>query len=318
MQSTLPAAIVIACPHCGTRYRVPPEAIGQGRKVSCAHCSKTWTAHQPRPPTPEERADALFEDEEEAQLDEAFRATAEQSPAKPATDRNEIPPEVLRTIAQIKAAIAPKTKAIEAKPAEPEVPSAAEAPASSPGDRAIAQGRFQRRQRMVARNLPTSRVRNVARIASLTALLATVTLGYVMRVDIVRAVPDLAGVYATLGLKVNVVGLDFSGLTTLVSRKNGGEVLTVDASIFSVETHPVPVPPVVIELFDAEGHSLYQWSVPPRMATLEPGESIAFSAELARPPAGAARATLSFAGSARRIEPAPEPAAATEAAAHHG
>jgi hypothetical protein len=161
-------------------------------------------------------------------------------------------------------------------------------------------------------------VRNVARIASLTALLATVTLGYVMRVDIVRAVPDLAGVYATLGLKVNVVGLDFSGLTTLVSRKNGGEVLTVDASIFSVETHPVPVPPVVIELFDAEGHSLYQWSVPPRMATLEPGESIAFSAELARPPAGAARATLSFAGSARRIEPAPEPAAATEAAAHHG
>lgn len=312
MQSTLSAAIVIACPHCGTRYQVPPEAIGLGRKVSCAHCSRTWTAHQPKP---EDEADSRFAAEEEAELDAAFRSIERGMPERPATDRDEIPPEVLRTIAQIKVAIAPKAKPAEPTPA---APTEAGAPPTSPEDRVVAQGRFQRRQRVVARNLPTSRLRNVARIASLAGLLATVTLGYLLRVDIVRAVPDLAGAYAALGLKVNVVGLEFSGLSTLLSRKNGGEVLTVDASIFSVEARPVPVPPVVIELFDAEGHSLYQWSVPPRTATLEPGESMAFSAELARPPLGAARATLSFAGSARRIEPAGAPAAATEAAAQHG
>ena len=45
MQLLQPATVVIACPHCGTRYQVPPETLGsRGRQVSCAHCGKAWLA----------------------------------------------------------------------------------------------------------------------------------------------------------------------------------------------------------------------------------------------------------------------------------
>lgn len=314
MRSTLSAAIVIVCPHCGTRYQVPPEAIGAGRKVSCARCGQTWTAHQPRPATPEEEADELFAKEEEAELDATFRAV-ERGLSRPApaattpvaTDRAETLPDMPRSVTPIRTAIAPGT-----------LPAIGAAGGEGAADRMGMEGRVQRRQRSLAGNLPTSRQRSMTRLASLSALLAVLALGYGLRVEIVRAVPDLAGVYAALGMTINVVGLDFSGLSTLIRADDGGDVLRVEASIFSVETREVAVPPILISLFDAEGRALYAWSVAPPTATLAPGESLAFSAELARPPAGAMRATLSFAGSARPIDPAGAPAAPMEAAPHHG
>src|ERR1700712_4742312 len=47
------ASVVIACPHCGTRYQVPYQAIGpKGRNVGCAHCGQSWEAHAERPKAP--------------------------------------------------------------------------------------------------------------------------------------------------------------------------------------------------------------------------------------------------------------------------
>lgn len=73
MRSPQPLTVVIACPHCGTRYQVPPETLGpMGRKVSCAHCGKAWLAetHAPKPPD----EDRLFSPTEEAVLDREFTA----------------------------------------------------------------------------------------------------------------------------------------------------------------------------------------------------------------------------------------------------
>jgi len=51
MPAPEPALVVIACPHCGTRYQVPYGAIGpKGRTVQCAHCGQSWEAHAERPP----------------------------------------------------------------------------------------------------------------------------------------------------------------------------------------------------------------------------------------------------------------------------
>lgn len=323
MPSSLPETIVIACPHCGTRYQVPPDAIGSARKVSCAHCGRTWTAHRPAPPTPEELADRVFGTEEEALLDDAFIAAARPGPApgsaavSPAAN-GEIPAEVMRTIAQIKAAIAPKVKHAEAKGSE-DKPAAPEADGGedTERDRALVQGRFQRRQRILARSLPTSRLRSLTRLTSLGLLVAALGGAYLFRVPIVTALPDLAGAYAALGVRVNVVGLDFSGLTTTRSRRGDAEVLTVEASIRSIESRPVAVPEVVVDLFDASGRSLYQWSVAPRVAELEPGESIGFTAELTRPPEGATRATVSFAGFAPSPTAIPSPSEAPQADPAH-
>ncbi len=50
---TDPVHMLIACPSCGTRYRVAPEALGPGgRKLRCARCDHTWSERRPEEGTP--------------------------------------------------------------------------------------------------------------------------------------------------------------------------------------------------------------------------------------------------------------------------
>jgi hypothetical protein len=104
----------------------------------------------------------------------------------------------------------------------------------------------------------------------------------------------MAGVYEAVGFGVNVVGLDFSDVKTLLSRRNGADVLSVDAKIHSVESRIVPVPPIVVTLTDGDGKDIYQWSVAPDAAELKPGETLDVSTQLTSPPPGARGVRLSF------------------------
>ena len=302
MRLPQPATIVIACPHCGTRYQVPPETIGNtGRTVSCAHCGKSWLAESPAP-EPEAENDRMFDPADEERLDRDFvseerAAAAAIPPALRAVmpEGKVPPPEVMRSIAEIKAAIAPKPTLA------PEAPH----PAPAPPDKKLlkkADGRFNKRQREVAKTLPIARLRRLARLVAVSVLLLLVGAGYLFRTDIVRVVPAMAGIYSALGMGVNVVGLDFTNVTTLMSRQGKADLITVTATIFGVEARHMIVPPVVVTLSDDAGKPLYQWSVAPRVRDLEPGEVINFSAELAAPPAGATRVKLSFAGGTSRSE----------------
>jgi hypothetical protein len=113
--------------------------------------------------------------------------------------------------------------------------------------------------------------------------------------EIVRQFPDMAGVYERLGLGVNVVGLDFREVKTLRTLRRGEDVLIVNALIFSASSRPVIVPPVIVTLLDEKGVPLYEWSVAPAVAELEPGEVIDFETELANAPAEARDVRLTFA-----------------------
>lgn len=313
MRSVQPATIVIACPHCGTRYQVPPETIGsKGRKVACAHCGESWQAEMP-PPLPPVEDDRLFDPAEEEKLDRELDAEAKKAMANiPAGLRAVMPegkvppPEVVRSIAEIKKALLPKPKPKAAR-------DAAKA-AKDKKDIKPTKSRIDRRQIEVARDLPIARLRRVARIVALSALALVVGAGFLFRTDIVRAVPAMAGVYSALGIGVNVIGLDFSDVTTVKSHKDGADLITVAARIYGVEARHLTVPPVIVTLLDEHGKPLYQWSVTPKIRDIEPGEIIDFSAELASPPPAATRVKLSFAGGVSR----PEAPIETTAGSEHG
>ncbi len=279
MTSPLPSTVVIECPKCGTRYQLAADALGpRGRKVSCAHCGETWQA-KAKAPKPAAGEDALFDEAAEQALDESFaaeeRALAEAPNADPDDEAR------LRTIAEIKAAIAPKPQATE--PQQPD-------PAS---DR-TRQKAFDKRQAALSRQSPLARARRVARLAGVSVLLALIVGAGAFRAELVRLFPDLAGVYEALGLGVNIVGLEFRDVTTLVALRGGQNVMQVDGRIYSVASHGVVVPPVVVTLLDAAGAKLYEWSVLPQVRDLEPGEIVDFSAQLTSPPQGASRVRLTF------------------------
>lgn len=285
MQSSQAHAVVITCPNCGTRYQVPPDALGaSGRKVSCAECGTAWLATPAPPPSEPE-----LPPEDEDRLDAAFAAE--------------------------QAALLAEAVENEADAIHEEVAEAESRPVISPAVRAQkkAEGRFRRRQRTIENRLPAARLRRLARVGVFAALAGMLAGLYAFRVDMVWVVPDLAGLYAAFGMPVNIVGLDFADVTTEMARRDGVDVLAVTGTIYPVTAREVGVPPVLVEIRDRNGQSLYQWSVTLPQRTVGPGETVRLATELASPPAGATSVRLSFATGSGGLA---APAGANEISSH--
>lgn len=279
--------VVIACPNCGTRYQVPFATIGAaGREVQCAQCSQPWHAMADAPPPPAIENDLMFAPGDESALDDAFEAEAERvAPQRALPPSPPVDPAHARTLAEIKAAIAPKPK--------PD----ANINAIDPALLSKSRRAFERRQERMTKRLPMAQVRRTARLGALLALVAILVAGFTLRVDLVRWFPQLAGLYASIGLSVNVIGLEFDSSQTLTSYRDGKAVMTITSRIRSVSDRTVTVPPILVSLLDETGATIYEWTVSARAIDMAPGEIQEFSTEVSAPPEGAVTVRLSFTNS---------------------
>lgn len=275
--------MIISCPHCQTKYQVTYEAIGSaGRKVKCAHCSQAWNQE----PIVEAPAIAL-----ETKLTELAEDLLDEAMAEAARTRSR-----RKTTALVEAIAEPVAPSIPDEPVG-ETTVDQTMPPPNAAELNQRQAEFSRRQNALSSRLPLARMRRGARLASVLLLSAVLCTGYFGRVQLVERYPELAGIYSSIGLGVNVVGLEFSKVQTLRSLSQGKDVLTVSAQILGVSRKPVPVPPVVVSLLDGDGRAIYEWSVNPRVADLMAGEIATFNTRLTLPPADAQRVRLSFAAS---------------------
>lgn len=263
--------MIITCPHCQTKYQVTYEAIGSaGRKVQCAHCQQAW---QQRPldrddATPEQKQ--AFEAIAEDGLDEAMSA-----------EERAVAAEVARRLEQEQLARATGSTA------------------AGKVDPAVIRKRqkaFTRRQTAMEADLPLARLRRTLRVAGCLLLVGGLATAYFGRTMVVTRFPAMAGVYESIGLGVNVVGLDFTNVSSLRTLRDGKEVLIVSAQIIGLMPEPVAVPSVVVTLVDAHGRGIYEWSVTPSVRDMMAGERSTFDTQLTQPPGDAARVRLSFAG----------------------
>lgn len=286
--------MIITCPHCQTKYQVTYEAIGSvGRKVQCAHCQEAWQQ------APIDRQDAAtpamkqaFAIISEDGLDDAM--VAEEQRVAAASSRH-APARSSRFDATVRGE--------------------GDAGRIDPAVIRRRQRAFSRRQNAIMADQPLARLRRAARVGVALLLCAVVLAAYFGRVEVVQRYPAMAGVYEAIGLGVNVVGLDFSNVSTTATIRDGKEVLIVSAQIVGLMPKPVRVPAVVVTLVDANGRGIYEWSVAPSVPDMMAGERATFDTQLILPPGAAARVRLSFAGGAgigERSEPAVVPPPATE------
>jgi predicted Zn finger-like uncharacterized protein len=274
--------VVITCPNCGTRYQVPYGTIGHaGREVQCAQCTKHWhaTADAPSPPTIEE--DKLFSPADERALDDAFEAEARGAEAAALPAAVPINPDHERTLAEIKEAIKPRVK---------------KEPANTIDQAVLNKSRraFDKRQRTISKRLPIARLRRTARLAAFVLLVSILVLGFSLRTDLVRWYPSLAGFYSAIGVPVNIIGLEFENEKTLMSYRNGKQVMLITGRVRSISDFTVKVPPVLVSLVDASGAAVYEWSVTLKASEMDPGDILDFSTEVSAPPPGAVTVRLSF------------------------
>ncbi len=136
--------------------------------------------------------------------------------------------------------------------------------------------------------------------AGWVALIAAVlVIGYAAvryRQEIAMIWPQSAGVYSSLGLKVNNRGIDFAHVDYHRESEDGQVVLAVTGTIVNEADRELPVPQSVrVTLSDPSNHELYHWNFTPTVQTLKPGQSATFLTRLSSPPPAASHLEVRFA-----------------------
>ncbi len=119
----------------------------------------------------------------------------------------------------------------------------------------------------------------------LAALVLAVLGGtYVLRTDVVRALPGMAKVYAGVGLPVNVRNLEFEDVSYAWAVDDGRLILEVRGEVVNISDEPVRVPTVTFNLRNEAEADIFQWAADIRTEPLAGRERTRFVARIPTPP----------------------------------
>lgn len=243
----------IECPSCAAGFEVSPSALEpSGRTVRCAACKTTWFAPAPSLVL----ADGAIE-----------AATA---PAPQISEEDRVQHAALAT-----GGVETSGPVVTIEDA-PAISPAEEMPPAPPPQR-----------KTVARYVPAASKRKKSfPLGALAAVLAiVVSFGIVSRESFVRAAPELATLYAAVGLPVNLRGLEFQSIRTRQEIQDGITVLAIEGEIGNVANRAVELPRVRLSVLGEKGVEIYSWTALLPKSVLYPHESVPFKSRLASPPA---------------------------------
>lgn len=168
----------------------------------------------------------------------------------------------------------------------------------------VAEAKIPWQMRMGVVTAPRARG-NAAPLLVVAAMAAVLALGVGMRKSVVAAVPETAGVFAALGLPVNLRGLDLRDVKSGVFTESSVELLVVQGEIANLTGKPKDIPPLLFTVRDAKGMHIYSWSASADIGRLEPGGKATFRRRLASPPVEGVEVLVRFAGKPEQIALAP-------------
>lgn len=161
----------------------------------------------------------------------------------------------------------------------------APAPRRAPPVRPMA-GRF---HRLAASGAAKSRVKIALRVrpSAVVVAVGVAVLGVLVgaRVEIVRAAPSLASLYELVRMPVNVRGLAIRDIRSVEEMVDGAPLLLVTGIVENVSNVALDVPRLRLAVTAQDEREIYAWTTVAGRPKLEPGETAAFRARLASPPA---------------------------------
>ena len=310
----------IVCPNCKASYQVSASAIGAaGRPVRCVRCRIVWhQSPQAEPPplaTVPSRTGATRKPASDATV-AAFKSELSPPPAAaaepaPIVSENGDPAgpsldQLIGTPAADEAA-APDAEpgqpdaaalseiAIPIAAAPPIAPETSEVASDSSSPRAANIESIAARRRGKRGNARRRMSARSARMPAAILMLACMVAALIAwRGSIVRHAPQMASLYAALGLPVNLRGLTFTDVKVSRDIHDGVAVLVVEGAIASAASKPVEVPRLRFAMRNDAGSEVYAWTAMPTREVLEPGETLPFRSRLASPPGEGRDVTVRF------------------------
>jgi predicted Zn finger-like uncharacterized protein len=301
--------MLIVCPNCATSYRIEPSSLGaSGRSVRCVRCRAVWFARNgpaasdatrasrsdvatpatgPQADTAEPAAPPAAPAGAAASLAEtdatAMEHVSTASPPMPEPQRVEAIPSSLVETAGAEALPQPHAPIAlaDAAPFAPMDAGSEPLPGGAmPGEdiETVAARRFR----------PTAKRRISWPVPSLpTTIMALLALNAVLigwRADMVKIAPQMASLYAAVGLPVNLRGLIFANVATTTETHDGVPVLVVEGAIVSAASRATEVPRLRFSVRNQQHQEIYAWTALPSRSLIVPGETLEFRSRLASPP----------------------------------
>ncbi|MBK5961796.1 hypothetical protein CCR97_26835, partial [Rhodoplanes elegans] len=114
------------------------------------------------------------------------------------------------------------------------------------------------------------------------------------RADVVRALPQTGGLFAAIGLPVNLRGLAFDAVKVQADVSDKVPVVIVEGVVVNVSKVRIDVPRLRFAMRGQNGAETHTWTALPQKPSLAPGESQPFRTRLASPPADSREVFVRF------------------------
>ena len=306
----------IACPNCDTKYALNSDVLGtHGRKMKCAKCAHVWTAQpdgagQKASTVVQSRPDQLQDQEQAAPVEQAG-ATPERfgiglvsqgpeaaSAAQPDRfrsddiDRWEEDLKEERAAEEARASTESQfSKAGESEPVLQRLMARLKKQIEhTKGQHFIASGlqfaviaRWQNLIRSIAWIRGLNFPNQMALLIALMIPALLVSGLYVGRQFMDRQFPDLASLYAIVGIDVNLYGLQFEEVRTVRRPQDGVPILVVEGNVRNISENTRNIPRLQF-ILSGRNREVYAWQDDASRPPLEPGKTVRFRTVLASPP----------------------------------
>lgn len=250
------SAMRIVCPKCDTGYEIKPEALGaNGRTVRCASCANTWFAVPEQAPETAPQPDVL------PPLAAVEREAAE------APD-----PKVETMLEDTGAAADAGTGATLVHDVESRASRSLRKSKTAKGNKSAKAGR----------DGTPGRPPNTG-VLVLGAMALSLVGAVVFRDAVVRLVPDTAGLFAAMGLPVNLRGLEFRDIAASIEFEAGQPVTVVEGRIENITEVSMAVPRLRLAVRALDGREVMSWAASAARPTVGPRESVPFRTRLTAP-----------------------------------
>jgi predicted Zn finger-like uncharacterized protein len=303
--------MILRCPNCGARFRVPADALGaEGRQVRCSRCRHEWGATvndlAPEPAAAAARAAkprraAAAPAKKKAAATPAAKPAAPPPPPPPppAAVEPEPEPPPPPPLPEPEPVPPPTTEAAEdaRQHAEAEAP----VPAMPSFDEMLAKA-----VSPPARKPPPapSKLRRVALAAGWVLLIVIVgglSAAAYEHQAVMNALPRTKPIYAFLGFEIPPPGegLRLTGVNSSRVTTDGVPTLVIEGKVTNTTNGARTVPPMRGSLRDAKDQELQSWLFKADDAKLAAGQSTSFKTEVKQPSPQATGLSISFTAETR-------------------
>lgn len=252
----------VACPNCSTRYNVPDSAAAERRqRLKCAVCATVWTI---------EPGDALDDEIEQpvsepVDGDNGVSSVADEEGGISASETSDDEP--AEASLDIDSNLGFDDE--ETPPLFGDDPEGHAVPLNQTRKITIKRKRGDRRPMIAA-------------VAAGTLVLLGALISY--RDAVVSVYPQSAGLFAMIGMPVNLRGLVFEEIVTERAVENGVDVLNIKGQIVSIDDQPTPIPALRFSMRDSRNNEIYSWQSRLPLDYVRPGERLPFESQVIAPP----------------------------------